>query len=388
MSSSLNLQRKLHGKLFIRSKIKLNTRKNLSLAYTPGVAEVVNYIYKNKKSVYDLTIKCNSIAVVTDGSAVLGLGNVGPEAALPVMEGKCAIFKEFAGIDAYPICLNTQKTDEIVSTIKNISPGFAAINLEDISAPRCFEIENSLQNLGIPVMHDDQHATAVVVLAGLINATRVVNKKLKDCKVVIVGAGAAGTAITKLLNYYGIKKLLILDSQGIISSKRNDLTAYKKELLSILPNISETDLDCHSGLPRRSAPRNDLKIATEKADILIGVSVKNIFTREIINSMNKNPIVFALANPDPEIIPSQAQKFGVKIIATGRSDYPNQINNALVFPGFFKGLIEKRIKQVTMEMKLRAAINLAGLVKKPKTNYIIPSIFDKRVVPTIAHSLE
>jgi len=373
MSSSLNLQRKLHGKLFIRSKIKLNTRKNLSITYTPGVAEVVNYIHKNKKSVYDLTIKGNSIAVVTDGSAVLGLGNVGPEAALPVMEGKCAIFKEFAGIDAYPICLNTQKTDEIVSTIKNISPGFAAINLEDISASRCFEIENSLQNLGIPVMHDDQHATAVVVLAGLINAARVVNKKLKDCKVVIVGAGAAGTAITKLLNYYGIKKLLILDSQGIISSKRNDLTAYKKELLKITnpKNIS-----------------GNLGDAVIDADILIGVSVKNLFNKNIVRKIRENPIIFALANPDPEIIPSQAQKFGVKIIATGRSDYPNQINNALVFPGFFKGLIEKRIKQVTMEMKLRAAINLAGLVKKPKTNYIIPSIFDKRVVPTIAHSLE
>jgi len=373
VTDSLNLHHKLRGKLSIQSKIRLNTRKNLSLAYTPGVAEAVRNIYINKNALYDLTIKNNTIAVVTDGSAVLGLGNVGPEAALPVMEGKCAIFKEFADINAFPICLTTQDTEEIIRTIKNIAPVFGGINLEDISAPRCFEIEKRLQKkLEIPVMHDDQHATTIVVLAGLINAVKIVNKNLKTVKIVINGCGAAGTAIAKLLNYYGIKNLIILDSQGIISSKRNDLTVYKKELVKI------TNPENISG---------NLDRAVIDADILIGVSVKNIFTKKIIQSMNPEPIVFALANPDPEVTPANARKWGVKVIATGRSDYPNQINNALVFPGFFKGLLENRITKITDETKIKAAIALAGLIKKPAQNHIIPSIFDKRVVTTIVSAI-
>jgi malate dehydrogenase (oxaloacetate-decarboxylating) len=364
--------KRICGILSIKPTIAITNRAILARVYTPGVAAAVKQIVKNPRSVNNLTIKGNSIAVITDGSAVLGLGNVGPYAALPVMEGKCAIFKEFADIDAYPICLATQNVEDIVTTIKNISPGFAAINLEDIAAPRCFEIESRLQNLPIPVMHDDQHATAIVVLAGLINAVQVVNKSLSECTIVIVGAGAAGTATAKLLHYYGLRNMLIVDSQGILSSTRNNLDSYKKDLVHI------TNPDSISG---------DLDTAAANADILIGVSTKNIFTKQIITSMNKNPIVFALANPDPEILPQKAKQWGVQVIATGRSDYANQINNAIVFPGFFKGLMTKRITKITDKMKIKAAVALAHLVGKPAPNRIIPPIFDKRIVPTLCEAL-
>lgn len=372
LSRALNLHIKLKGKLIIDSKISVKNRKNLSLMYTPGVADAVINIKNNPDQVFNLTIKNNTIAVVTDGSAVLGLGNVGAQAALPVMEGKCAIFKEFSGINAFPICLKTQNVEEIVQCVKNISPVFAAINLEDISAPRCFEIEKKLQNLDIPVMHDDQHATAIVVLAGLINAATVVKKNLKLCKTVIAGVGAAGTAVTKLLSFYGLKNIILVDSQGILSSKRQNLEGYKKDLLVI------TNRENQSG---------NLIRAVKNADILIGVSQKGIFTKDIIQNLNKNAIVFALANPDPEITASNAKKWGVAVYANGRSDNQNQVNNALVFPGFFKGLIQKKITRITNSMKLNTAIALASLIKKPTFNNFIPSIFDKRVVPIIVKSM-
>lgn len=370
---ALLFHKKLNGKLTINSKISLKTRDFLSLAYTPGVADVVRRIKQKTNSIYDLTIKKNTLAVVTDGSAVLGLGNVGPEAALPVMEGKCAIFKEFAGINAFPICLKTQKIEKIVQTVKYISPVFGGINLEDISAPRCFEIEKRLQKeLDIPVMHDDQHATAIVVLAGLINSAKVVMKKLKECKVIIAGTGAAGSAIAKLLSYYGLENIILVDSKGIISTKRTDLDDYKKKLLLI------TNKNNLSG---------DLKTAAKTGDILIGVSKRGIFTREIIKSLNQKSIVLALANPDPEISPEDAKNWGISVYACGRSDYPNQINNALIFPGFFKGLLAERITKVTYEMKVNAAQALASLIKIPTRNNFIPSIFDKRIVPAIVRSI-
>ncbi len=372
-NNALILHKKLHGKLIISSKIPLKDKKNLTLTYTPGVAEAVNYIHKNGKSIYDLTIKNNSVAVITDGSAVLGLGNVGPYAALPVMEGKCAIFTEFSSINAFPICLATQDTDEIVETIKNIAPVFGGINLEDISAPRCFEIEERLQKiLDIPVMHDDQHATAIVVLAGLINACKIVKKNLKSCKIVINGAGAAGSAITKLLHFYGVKNIILLDSEGILSTTRNNLHNYKKSLIQI-SNPQKID--------------GNLKEATERADILIGVSDKNLFTKKIIAQMNNKPIVFALANPDPELTQKDARKWGVAVYANGRSDCINQINNALVFPGFFKGLLKYRIRSISQNLKINAAIVIASLVKKPTAFNFIPSILDKRLVPAISESL-
>lgn len=372
MQQAISLHKKLKGKLSVNSKISITNKKILSLIYTPGVGDVVKNIYKKRENVYDLTFKNNTVAVVTDGSAVLGLGNVGPEAALPVMEGKCAIFKEFAGIDAFPICLNTLESSEIINTIKNIAPVFGAINLEDISAPRCFEIEEKLQELlDIPVMHDDQHATAIIVLAGLINAVKIVGKNYKILKVVINGAGAAGSSITKLLQYYGIKNIILVDSQGIISPKRSSLEHHKKELLKI------------------TNPGNlngDMLTACQNADILIGVSKKNLFTKEIIKKMATDPIVFALANPDPELTENKAKKWGAKVYANGRSDSQNQINNALVFPGFFKGLLKYRIKNITDEMKLKTALAIADLVKNPAPEYFVPRIFDKSLVATIVKS--
>ncbi|MCL4339189.1 NADP-dependent malic enzyme [Patescibacteria group bacterium] len=368
----LQLHRKLRGKLLVKSKIRIKTRSILSKVYTPGVAQAVKRIAQNSTDLFDLTIKSNTVAVISDGSAVLGLGNVGAEAALPVMEGKCAIFREFAGINAFPICLNTQNSNEIVDTIKNISPVFGAINLEDISAPRCFEIEEKLKILNIPVMHDDQHATAIVVLAGLINSAKIVNKDLKSCKIVINGVGAAGCAIAKLLNFYGIYNLILVDSRGIINKKRNDLLPYKKDLLNI------------------SNPNNidgDLLKAAKSSDILIGVSQKDLFTSNIIKSMALNSIVFALANPDPEVSRKNAQKWGISIYANGRSDCRNQINNALVFPGFFKGLLKSKSRKVTNMMKVAAAQTLASLIPHPTANRFIPSIFDKRVVPVLEKSV-
>lgn len=373
LQQAVFMHRRLNGKLTVSSKIPIKEKGILSLIYTPGVAQAVNYIHQNNKSVYDLTIKNNTIAVITDGSAVLGLGNVGPLAALPVMEGKCAIFAEFAGINAFPICLATQNSDEIVESVKNISPVFGGINLEDIAAPRCFEIENRLQKaLDIPVMHDDQHATAIIVLAGLINAAKIVKKDIKSCKIVVNGAGAAGTAIANLLSAYGIKKIVVCDREGIISSKRKELHPYKKNLLKI------TNPENISGI---------LADAVNNADILIGVSKKGLFTKQIIKSLNANCIVFALANPDPEISENDANNTGVAVYANGRSDCRNQINNALVFPGFFKGLLKYKRTDISNDIKIRASMAIASLVKIPSKKYFIPSILDKRLVAKIAMSL-
>lgn len=369
MDEAIKLHKKLQGKLEIKSKVKLSNKHILSLVYTPGVGNVVQTILDNPHSIYDSTIKKNTIAVITDGSAVLGLGNTGPEAALPVMEGKCAIFRELAGLNAFPICLKTQDTEDIVNTVVNISPVFGGINLEDISAPRCFEIERRLQQkLNIPVMHDDQHATAIIVLAGLINATKIVKKDLRESKIVISGIGAAGTATAKLLISYGCRNMFLVDSEGIINCYRRDIDHYKKELAQI------TNYEKVSG---------GLINATQKADVLIGLSKKDLFTEEVIKSMGGNSVVFALANPDPEITENNAIKWGVKVYANGRSDCKNQINNALVFPGFFKGLLGVRKKIIPANLKIKVATTIAGLVGNPTTGKFIPSIFDKSLVTSI-----
>jgi len=374
---ALELHKK--GKLEIKSKISLFSKKNLSLAYTPGVAEVSKLIHKNPKKVYEYTIKKNSVAVITDGSAVLGLGNIGPEAALPVMEGKAAIFKEFADIDAFPICLKTQNTEEIINIVKNISPVFGGINLEDISAPRCFEIEEKLQNIGIPVFHDDQHGTAIVILAGLINACKITKKKFEDLRVVISGAGAAGTAVSKLLacadhNNKICKKvahITVFDSKGPIYKGRKNLDKHKKMLASITNQDKET---------------GNLKTALRGADVFIGVSKGNILKGEMVKNMKK-PIIFAMSNPIPEIMPDKAKKAGASIIATGRSDFPNQVNNALVFPGIFRGALDSGAKKITEEMKLSAAYALSKIVKNPTANKILPEIFNKNIVKKIAKAI-
>lgn len=377
----LEAHRRAKGKIAITAKIPLKTKRDLSIAYTPGVAEVSKVIAKNKKKVYEYTMKGNAVAIVTDGSAVLGLGNLGPEAALPVMEGKSLLFKKFANIDAFPICLKTQDCDEIVNIVKNISPGFGGINLEDISAPRCFEIEERLQNLSIPVFHDDQHGTAIAVVAGLINASKVVKKRFKDLHIVINGAGAAGTAIAKLIAGIGkhhrwcesIRDIMVCDRHGIIYKGRRGLNKYKKQL---------------ANMTNKKNKKGSLKDALEGADVFIGVSAGNLLKPEWIKKMNKDPIIFALANPTPEIMPHKAKKAGAKVIATGRSDFPNQINNALVFPGIFRGALDARIHHVTHKMKIRAAEALASCVKKPHKNDIIPSALDKRVVKKIANAIK
>lgn len=373
IQNALSLSRELQGKIEVISKIRLNSRKNLTLAYTPGVGQVAAHIRDNKQSVHDLTIKNNTIAVVSDGSAVLGLGNIGPEAAIPVMEGKCAIFSEFAGINAFPLCLNTQNTEEIIAVIRAISPVFGGINIEDISAPRCFEIEERLQDLGIPVIHDDQHATAIVILAALINALKVVNKKIEKAKIVVTGSGAAGTAIINILVKAGAKNILAVDRKGIISPTRADISSGYKVKLAQITNPE--------GL------NGSLGDAARKADTLIGVSSKGLFTEEIIRSMNSDAIVFALANPDPEVTPVDAKRWGAKLIATGRSDYPNQVNNALVFPGLFKGLLIAKKTKITDEIKFKTAYALASLVKNPTPQKFIPSIFNKNLIPSIVKAV-
>jgi len=370
---ALALHKKSRGKIEVMPKVKLNLPRELALAYTPGVGAVSNVIAADPRKALEYTAKGNLVAVVTDGSAVLGLGNIGPEAAIPVMEGKCAIFKKFAGIDAFPICLKTQKSEEIISIVKNISPNFAGINLEDISSPRCFEVEKKLSKiLKIPVFHDDQHGTAIVVLAGLINSLKLVDKPISRVRVVINGAGAAGTAIAYLLHQAGVKNLIILDSKGIISRKRDYLYPHKKELLKII-------------LPEPS--KGVLKEALKGADVFVGVSLCCILAPMIVKTMNENPIIFALANPDPEILPDDAINSGAAVVATGRSDFPNQLNNALVFPGLFRGLLDGKISRVTVKMKLATARALADLIKNPTPFNIIPSIFDKRVVPTVAKAV-
>lgn len=368
---SLALHKKTRGKIGTASLVQVKTRQDLSLAYTPGVAEVSKVIAEDKNLVWDYTIKSHTVAVVTDGSAVLGLGNVGPEAALPVMEGKALLFKELGGIDAFPICLNTQDTDEIIKAVKQIAPVFGGINLEDISAPRCFAIENALQDLGIPVMHDDQHGTAVVVLAGLINAVKVAGKKMENIKVVISGAGAAGTAIAKLLRQR-VNDVFVLDSKGLVYEGREDLDESKKLLASL------TNKENRSG---------NLQDALWGVDIFIGVSKGNLLTSKDIKMMGDKPIVFAMANPIPEIMPDEALKGGAFIAASGRSDFPNQINNVLAFPGIFKGALSVRAPIITEKMKLAAAEALAGLVENPTTEKIIPDPLDKKVVRVVAKAV-
>ena len=373
---ALLLHEKWQGKLETKVKSHISTREDLALAYTPGVAQPCIKIAEHKEDVYKYTSKANTIAVVTDGSAVLGLGNIGPEAAMPVMEGKAAIFKEFAGINAVPICLDTQNTDEIISSIKNMAPTFGGINLEDISAPRCFEIEKRLNDLlDIPVFHDDQHGTAIVVLAAIINALKVTGKDKEKCRVVISGAGAAGIAITKILYRYGFKDIIVCSTKGIINSRLHCLNIAQMELLNITNkfDIYGTLADALSG-----------------ADIFIGVSAPGIVTSEMASKMNKDAIIFAMANPVPEIMPDDAKASGALIVCTGRSDYPNQVNNVLAFPGVFKGALEGRAKQIDDNMKVAAAHAIAALIpdEELNENNILPEAFDPRVVEAVSNAVK
>ncbi|MDO8573703.1 MAG: NADP-dependent malic enzyme [Candidatus Daviesbacteria bacterium] len=377
---ALKLHRKLQGKLETVSKYTIKNKEDLSMIYTPGVGAVSQYISNHKEAVFDLTLKGRTVAVISDGSAILGLGNLGPEAALPVMEGKCVIFKTFAGLDAFPIVINASEPERIIDFIRMIAPTFAAINLEDISAPRCFEIEAALQNLGIPVMHDDQHATAIAVLGPLQAAIKLSGRSWFKTKVVINGAGAAGSAVAKMLSCFKFDKgycssvsdVIVLDSKGIIYKNREDLSGYKKEL---------------SEFTNKNSIKGDLNTALINADVFIGLSKGGVLQKNHIRKMAKDPIIFALANPVPEIYPSEAKKAGVRFIATGRSDFPNQVNNALVFPGLFLGAIKAKAKKITSRMKLAAAEALAGIIKKPTINHFVPSIFDKKVVKTIASAV-
>ena len=365
----------LGGKISIRNRIPVKTRDDLSMAYTPGVARVCMDIFKDPEDAYKLTIKGNTIAVVTDGTAVLGLGDIGPKAAMPVMEGKAMLFKEFADIDAWPICLDTKDTEEIIRTVKAIAPGFGGINLEDISAPRCFEIERRLrEELDIPVFHDDQHGTAVVSTAALINALKFVNKKVEDIKVVVSGAGAAGTACSKMILQLGVKNLIGCDSKGAIHAKRSDLNPSKQWF------VENTNPNNESG---------KLKDVIAGADVFLGVSAPNVINGDDVKRMAKDPIVFAMSNPDPEISPDEALPL-VAVMATGRSDYPNQINNVLCFPGIFRGALDCLASTINEEMKLATAHAIAGTVKELHlcADYIIPSVFDSSVAPKIAKAVK
>lgn len=373
---ALATHKKLAGKLSVVPKARLRTKDDWSTFYTPGVAAVSTHLAKNPKEIGRYTIKRNTVAVVSDGSAVLGLGDIGPEGALPVMEGKCVIFKEMANIDAFPIVLDTKDPEAIIETVKRIAPVFGGINLEDIKAPKCFEIEERLKReLNVPVMHDDQHGTAIVVLAGLINAAKVVGKDIKKMRVVIVGAGAAGRAIALILLNYGIKHVVVTDSKGIIYERRPGLKEqkYKKELARM------TNPERTKGLVHE---------AVEGADAVISVSGPGTVTKEHITRMGKRPIVFALANPTPEIMPEDAKAAGAYIIATGRSDYPNQVNNSLVFPGVFRGALDHNVRTITDEMKVKAARKLAALVKHPTRGRIIPSVNTKGLVKAVASAIK
>ena len=367
---SLELHRKTKGKIAIQSKMPLKTRLDLSLAYTPGVAEPCREIAKNKEKVYEYTSKGNMVAVVTDGTAVLGLGDIGPEAGLPVMEGKAILFKKFGGVDAFPICIASKEVDDIVKVVKLIAPGFGGINLEDISAPRCFEIEERLkEELDIPVFHDDQHGAAVVVLAGLMNALTVVGKKLEKVKIVMNGAGAAGMAIARILRSVGAKNIVMADSKGIVYKGRPEgMNKYKAEFA--------VETACRT-----------LADAMKGADVFIGISVAGAVTEEMVKSMNKDPVVFAMANPVPEIMPDLAKRAGARIVATGRSDFPNQVNNVLAFPGIFRGALDAHAKQITEKMKLAAAYALAGAVR-PDENHILPDPFDKSIARKVAEAVK
>ena len=373
---ALLMHEKWNGKLETVSKTPVKTREDLAIAYTPGVAEPCKVIAQDKEAAYKYTMKANTVAVVSDGSAVLGLGNIGPYAAMPVMEGKAVLFKEFGNVNAVPICLDTQDTEEIIKAVTYLAPGFGGINLEDISAPRCFEIEERLKEiLDIPVFHDDQHGTAIVVLAGVINALKVVGKKKEDCRVVVNGAGSAGVAITKLLLTYGFPNIIMCDKVGIVSKDTEDLNWMQKKMTEV------TNLNNETG---------SLADALKGADIFIGVSAPNIVTPKMVASMNRDSILFAMANPIPEIMPDVAKAAGARVVGTGRSDFPNQVNNVVAFPGIFKGALEGRATQITEEMKLAAAEAIAGLVPADKLSddNIMPEAFDPQVAEVVADAVK
>lgn len=373
---ALEMHREWNGKLETTAKAHVSSREDLSIAYTPGVAEPCKVIAENKEAAYTYTMKANTVAVVSDGSAVLGLGNIGALAAMPVMEGKAVLFKEFGGVNAVPICLDTQDTEEIIKTVVNIAPAFGGINLEDISAPRCFEIESRLKELlNIPVFHDDQHGTAIVVLAGIINAMKVTGKKKEDVQVVVNGAGSAGVAITKLLLTYGFPHVTMCDINGIIGEHSENLNWMQKEMAKV------TNLEKKTGT---------LADALKGADIFVGVSAPGIVTQEMVASMNKDSILFAMANPVPEIMPDLAREAGARVVGTGRSDFPNQVNNVVAFPGIFKGALEGRATQITEEMKLAAAHAIAGLVpdEELSEDNILPEAFDPRVADVVSSAVK
>ncbi|MCI9582711.1 MAG: NADP-dependent malic enzyme [Clostridium sp.] len=373
---ALELHRQWNGKLDTVSKAAVKTREDLALAYTPGVAEPCKVIAEDPEAAYTYTIKSNTVAVVSDGSAVLGLGNIGPLAAMPVMEGKAVLFKEFGGINAFPVCLDTQDTEEIIETVVRIAPAFGGINLEDISAPRCFEIEERLkERLSIPVFHDDQHGTAIVVLAGMINALKVTGKKKEDCRVVINGAGSAGIAISKLLLLYGFAHVTLCDKAGILSRGMEGLNWMQERMMEV------TNLEGKSGT---------LADALTGADIFVGVSAPGIVTPKMVSSMNRDSILFAMANPVPEIMPDLAREAGARVVGTGRSDFPNQVNNVLIFPGIFKGALEGRASAITEEMKLAAAEAIASLVDEADLNeeHILPAAFDPRVADAVSRAVK
>ena len=372
---ALKLHKDNKGKIEVVSKVKVENAKDLSIAYTPGVAEPCKEIHANPELIYDYTNKGNMVAVVTDGSAVLGLGNIGARAGMPVMEGKSVLFKSFANVDAFPICIESQDVETVVQTVKQIAPSFGGINLEDIAAPRCFEIEERLKKeLDIPVFHDDQHGTAVIVLAGIINGLKVVGKKIENVTAVVSGAGAAGTAISKLLVSSGIKDVIICNSKGILDKNDEKLDPIRKEM-ALKTN--------------KTNKKGSLADAMAGADIFIGVSAPNIVTKEMIESMNENSIAFAMANPVPEVLPEVALAGGIRVMGTGRSDFPNQVNNVLAFPGIFRGALDVRAKEINEEMKLAAAHAIAGLVTEEELNeeYIIPKAFDKRVAKAVAKAV-
>ncbi len=367
---AMQKHKELKGKIGLQLKDSLDTQDKLSTYYTPGVGAVSRYVSEHPAETRNYTWTNNNVAVISDGSAVLGLGNIGPNGALPVMEGKAMLFKHFADIDAVPIVLDVHSADDIVAAVKAIAPSFGGINLEDIAAPICFEVEERLkQELSIPVFHDDQHGTAIVVLAGLINAMKVTGKKLSDCKVVVVGAGAAGTAIIKLLHAYAKPSIYAVDSVGVVHAARNGLSQEKKSLLQYTNPSNE---------------EGSLSDILENADVFIGVSKANLLTGDMVRSMNKDPILFAMANPTPEIMPDQAKQAGAAIVATGRSDFPNQVNNALAFPGIFRGALDNQLSKITEDHKVAAAEAIAGLVDKPSADLIIPSALDTRLVPTVS----
>ena len=372
---ALQLHEEWNGKFETTPKMKIQTREDLALAYTPGVAEPCKVIAKDKEAAYKYTIKSNTIAVVSDGSAVLGLGNIGANAAMPVMEGKAVLFKEFGNVNAVPICLDTQDTEEIIKTVVNIAPAFGGINLEDISAPRCFEIETRLKEiLDIPVFHDDQHGTAIVVLAGIINGLKVTGKTKEDCQVVVNGAGSAGVAITKLLLTYGFKHVTMCDKSGILSKTSEGLNWMQQSMMEV------TNLENKTG---------SLADALRGADIFVGVSAPNIVTADMVKTMNKDAIIFAMANPVPEIMPDVAKAAGARVVGTGRSDFPNQVNNVIAFPGIFKGALEGRARQITEDMKLAAALAIANLVPDDEVSdvNILPEAFDPRVADVVSKAV-